>query len=292
MLDRAAEVHGISFFGEAVVKYGDVPAGVRFGRGFADTSLGLLHYRQLGDEGPPLVLLHNTWMSSKVYLGVMPKLAEHFRVYALDTLGCGDSDPVPPDRVLMIPDYAKVMLEALDSLGFDKPNIVGHHTGSIILAEAAIQAPEKFRKIMLSGLPFWRNPQTRLNLVETEFFANWEPKADGSHLIPLWQQHSDIRRTDPDTAAIRFIDYMKPGPRTSMALRALLQWPSREKLPQITVPTLITCAEGDPFGKNIEHVKELIPNSQLKLLPGGDEHPLYHPFAFADAIIEYYGQGR
>jgi pimeloyl-ACP methyl ester carboxylesterase len=166
--------------------------------------------------------------------------------------------------------------------------MVGHHTGSIILAEAAIQAPEKFEKILLSGLPFWRNPQTRLNMAEGDFFADWAPRADGSHLVKLWEEHSQIRHTDLETANIRFIEYLKPGQRTSMALRALFRWNAQERLPKLTVPTLITIAEGDPFAKNIPSALELIPNATLKQLPGGDEHPLYNPMAFAEAIIEYY----
>ncbi|NIR60047.1 MAG: alpha/beta fold hydrolase, partial [Gammaproteobacteria bacterium] len=76
--------------------YGALAEGTKLHRAFADTSLGQIHYRKAG-EGPPLVLLHNTWLSSRMFFGVIPDLAREFTVYALDTLGQGDSDPAPTD---------------------------------------------------------------------------------------------------------------------------------------------------------------------------------------------------
>jgi pimeloyl-ACP methyl ester carboxylesterase len=241
-------------------------------RGFADTSLGQLHYRYAGD-GPPLVLLHNTWLSSKMYLEVMPELAKEFSVYALDTLGQGDSDPMPAET-LEIPAYSKVLLEALDSLGLEKPVVAGHHTGSVIASEASIIAPEKIGKLVISGMPYWRNPNTRLEVQHGPMFADWAANEDGSYLVDLWKQHGGGGRYQLDTSAETFIDYLKPGPRTSSALRALFRWDSANRLPLITVPTLILCAETDGFVKNIQHVADLVPNSKLVILPGGDSHPL------------------
>lgn len=69
--------------------YGVLAEGATLKRAFADTSLGQIHYRTVG-SGPPLVLLHNTWLSSRMFFGVIPDLARDFTVYALDTLGQGD----------------------------------------------------------------------------------------------------------------------------------------------------------------------------------------------------------
>lgn len=254
-------------------------------RSFADTSKGQLHYRYAG-TGPPLVLLHNTWLSSKMYLGVMPELAKHFSVYALDTLGQGDSDPAPSET-WEIPDYAKVLLEALDSLGLKKPAVVGHHTGSVIASEASIQSPDHFGKLVISGMPFWRNPSTRLTVQHGPMFADWEANEDGSYLVDLWKSHGGGGRYQLDTSAETFIDYLKPGPRTSAALRALFRWDSQNRLPLITVPTLILCAETDGFIKNIQHVADLVPNSKLVILPGGDAHPLLDLEGFKREVIAF-----
>ncbi|MFN8532111.1 MAG: alpha/beta hydrolase [Dehalococcoidia bacterium] len=267
------------------MQYGVSEGNLTIRRGFAPTSLGQLHFRQAG-EGPPLVLLHNTWLSSRMFLPVLPDLARHFTVYAIDTLGQGDSDPAP-DRTLEIAEYAAVLLEALEALGLDRPSVAGHHTGSVIAAEAAVQRPDRLAKIVLSGLPYWRNPATRLAQEGQPFFADWHPDADGAFLSEIWKSHGGGGRYQLESAAQTFIDYLKPGPRTSIALRALFRWDSTERLPLITVPTLVLCAQTDGFVKNISHVQALIPGSELRIVPGADAHPLQDLAGFTTAVTEF-----
>ena len=266
--------------------YGVLAEGTALRRAFADTSLGQIHYRTAG-SGPPLVLLHNTWLSSRMFFGVIPDLAREFTVYALDTLGQGDSDPAPADRVLEIPDYARVLLEALESLGLDDAAVVGHHTGSVIASEAAIQQPQRFRKLVISGMPFWRNPATRLQQVDAPFFADWDAGEDGSGLLEAWNSHAGVQRYGPGGSTALFIDYIKPGPRTSLALRALFRWDSKARLPLVPVPTLVLCSEADVFVKNIAHVADLVPNAELKIVAGGEPHPLYDQAIFAREVADY-----
>jgi pimeloyl-ACP methyl ester carboxylesterase len=265
--------------------YGANTRDIAIRRGFADTAVGQLHYRRAG-EGPPLVLLHNTWLSSKMYLPVFPALARRFTVFAIDTLGQGDSDPAPPGE-LEIAHYAEALLGALDSLGLDRVALAGHHTGSVIAAEASILAPERVGRLVLSGLPYWRNPATRLAQQNAPFFADWTPDESGEFLPPLWKAHGGGGRYQLESAVETFIDFLKPGPRTSLALRALFRWDAAARLPRITVPTLVLCAETDGFVKNIRSVHELIPGSTLTILPGGDAHPLLDLGGFVAAVSDF-----
>lgn len=267
------------------MEYGRVLAGANIRRGFVDTSLGQLHYRTSG-EGPALVLLHNTWLSSKMFTGIIPALAEHFRVLAIDTLGQGDSDPAPA-RQLEIADYANVLLEALTNLGAETFAVAGNHTGAVIAAEMSIIAPQRVRRLVLAGIPFWRTPANRVNNETQPMFADWEEQPDGSHLVDLWEKHGGRGRYSFGSASEVFLDYLKPGPRTSIALRALFRWDSNNRLPLITVPTLIVSAEDDFFTKRIRDVHALIPNSRLEIFPGGKPHPLYDPEWFAQAVTDF-----
>ena len=47
-------------------------------------------------EGEPLLLLHQTG-SSRQFGRLIPLLATRYRVFALDNLGAGNSDPLPPN---------------------------------------------------------------------------------------------------------------------------------------------------------------------------------------------------
>ena len=73
-------------------------------RGYADTSLGQIHYVEAG-EGPPIVLLHQTASSSVMYARAMPLLAANYRAIAIDTPGFGMSDP-PSSSQDIIEHYA------------------------------------------------------------------------------------------------------------------------------------------------------------------------------------------
>ena len=77
-------------------------------RGYADTAVGQVHYREAG-EGEVVVLLHQTASSSIMYYRVMPYLAGRFRVVAMDTPGFGNSDALagPPGPEGFIAQYAQ-----------------------------------------------------------------------------------------------------------------------------------------------------------------------------------------
>ena len=173
------------------------------------------------------------------------------------------------------------------SLGLDQPAVVGHHTGSVIASEAAILQPQRFRKLVISGMPFWRNPATRLAQVDAPFFADWDAGEDGSGLLAAWDSHAGVQRYGAGGSTALFIDYIKPGPRTSMALRALFRWDSKARLPLVSVPTLVLCSEADAFVKNIAHVADLVPSAELKIVAGGEAHPLYDQATFVREVADY-----
>ncbi|MCH7910243.1 MAG: alpha/beta fold hydrolase, partial [Candidatus Hydrogenedentes bacterium] len=51
-----------------------------------------LNVWDLGGDGPPLLLCHCTGTHGRVWDPLLPRLLEHFHVYAPDTRGHGDSE--------------------------------------------------------------------------------------------------------------------------------------------------------------------------------------------------------
>lgn len=83
-----------------------------------------------GGEGPPIVLIHGfpqTWWE---WHHVMPLLAEHFSVVAVDLRGAGVSDcPLDGyDKVTMARDVHEVML----ALGHERYAVCGHDIGGMV----------------------------------------------------------------------------------------------------------------------------------------------------------------
>lgn len=118
-------------------------------RGYADTSQGQVHYRTAG-EGAPLVLLHATPRSSRIFERLVALLGRQYRVVALDTLGFGNSDPLPPGASM--DDLARMVVEAMDAIGLQKASILGYHTGNKIAAAVGASHPRRVDKLLLVGM--------------------------------------------------------------------------------------------------------------------------------------------
>ena len=70
----------------------------------------------LAGDGPAVLLLHQTPRSWDEYRDVIPLLAERRRVIAMDTVGFGDSSPLP-DGEDSIERWAAAAVALLDELG-------------------------------------------------------------------------------------------------------------------------------------------------------------------------------
>lgn len=118
---------------------GDVEFDRLFRHEFADVEGVGMHY-VTGGSGPPLVLLHGWPQSWYAWRGIMPALAEHYTVYALDLPGLGDSEGVPPS-------YDKATLARYvhglvgDVLGLREINLVAHDLGAGVGFSYAAQYP-------------------------------------------------------------------------------------------------------------------------------------------------------
>lgn len=106
-----------------------------------------LHLRWAG-EGPPVVLLHPSPLSSTAVLPVATALARHCRVYALDTPGYGLSD-APARQPASLDDYLPDLSAALDALGLDRVCLYGCATGAQIAIEYARRRPDRVELLVL-----------------------------------------------------------------------------------------------------------------------------------------------
>jgi pimeloyl-ACP methyl ester carboxylesterase len=71
--------------------------------------------------GAPLVLLHGMGSSRRAWDPVIPALAGHFDVIAIDLPGFGDSGPLPPEVEPRPAALAAAVAGLLDDLGITTP---------------------------------------------------------------------------------------------------------------------------------------------------------------------------
>lgn len=154
-------------------------------RAFLDTEEGQIHYR-IGGDGEPLLLLHMNPRSSDEYREMMPLLAQHYRVMAMDLMGFGDSDK--PPRLYSVADYAATAIALFDHLGIAQANILGNHTGAFVAGEIAVAYPERVKNLILCNVAgFGEAGKTDLM---RRFQEGFVIKPDGSHLMERWLARS------------------------------------------------------------------------------------------------------
>lgn len=96
----------------------------------------MVHYRVAG-AGPAVLLLHDSPRSSRLHEPLMKVLASRFRVYALDTPGYGNSDPLPCANPT-IPDFAEALGATLDTMGLAQAPIYATHTSAKKIGRAHV----------------------------------------------------------------------------------------------------------------------------------------------------------
>ena len=131
-------------------------------RHYADTSFGQVHVRcykpEDKDENPPLICLHPAPSSGLYFTTAMPLLGKGRHVTAPDYPGYGGSDA--QEKPLSIADYAAAVVEALDFLCVNrKVDLLGFHTGCLVAAEFAHNAPDWVRKVMMCDVPYFTSAQ-------------------------------------------------------------------------------------------------------------------------------------
>ena len=251
-------------------------------RAFADTPEGQVHYVTEG-SGEPVLLLHETPTSWASYARIIPLLAQTHQVISMDTPGFGDSEPPPWEYE--IGKCADSVVHFLDSLGIATTNLLGERTGATVALEVAAKWPGRVQRLVLGGLPYWRNieeRQARVDREEASSTGSYE--VDGSHCSKTWQfavtrrelraGKGNISEEDLEFVRAYTLGALKAGQRYKGMHLAVYGYDPAPRLPLVKAPTLIlngvTDAGASPYTKRSEDVKALISGSIIGLGDGGD----------------------
>lgn len=219
----------------------DSPA-VHVRRMYVDCRHGQMHLRTAFsgnggfDELTPLVCLHQSPMSGRVFERFMPLMGTDRTVYAPDTPGFGESDPPPAQPA--IADYAAAIGDFLDHLRLRRVDLLGYHTGAAIAAELAIARSEQVRRVVMVAVPVF-------DAAERQAFdrARWPAplREDGTHLVEEWQR--SLRWRDPgvtlEQLAASFADKLRNGPRAWWGASAAMHWAAAQRLPLLAQPVQV-----------------------------------------------------
>ncbi len=114
------------------------------------TEQGIVHYETYG-QGAPVILLHGWLGSWGLWQPTMESLGSHYRCYALDFWGFGESGKKRASYA--VDDFMELVKQFMDALGIETAPLIGHSMGGTTALGTAIRYPERVRQVCVVGSP-------------------------------------------------------------------------------------------------------------------------------------------
>jgi pimeloyl-ACP methyl ester carboxylesterase len=246
-----------------------VEAKPRVRRGYFESRYGQLHVHNAippgggFEEGTPLLCLHKSPLSGRMFERFLAIAGRDRSVYAPDLPGFGDSDP-PGSRPAIV-DYAAAVGDFLETMRFRQIDILGYHATSLVAAELAVTRPKQVRRVVLVSVPL---------LTESEREALRRAPApaqvsvDGSHLPGEWQRVVEVygRAAPLELLTDGFVEKLRNGVHPGWLAHAALQYAVRERLSLVTQPVLLMRPRDDLWDATLR-AREVLPKARCIDIP-------------------------
>lgn len=238
-------------------------------RRYVDGPFGQIHLRLTEPVAgqTPLVCLHMSPMSGRIYERLLADLGRDRWAIALDTPGFGMSDA--PETPPEIHDYSNAVLAGLEALEISGPvDLLGYHTGSIIALDLARHSPMSVRRLALVSAPVFTQSEQDELLAE---YGYKPPALDGSHLIRRWKGYVHHNLNLGNGLTLEQVNDMFPDAllgrnRASWGHRAALTHDLDLGLPEVEHPVLVL-NPADDLEEFTRRVGPLLRNGKLVELP-------------------------
>ena len=247
------------------------------------TDQGIVHYEAHG-RGRPVILLHGWLESWDHWRGTMESLARHYKTYALDFWGFGESGKQGVG--FTISEYVEMVDQFMERLGIGRASVLGHSMGGTVSLSLTLEHPERVRKVAIVGSPIAGDGLALfLRLAAYRFVARFAYQVPG--VIPL-----GVRLSSPLLARdwkTWYAMFERDLSRTTLesfhlSIASLYKTNLRPRLNEIRVPTLgiygkqdriVNPRQGDVLAAGVPHV-ELRRFQHSGHFPMMDEQELFY----------------
>jgi pimeloyl-ACP methyl ester carboxylesterase len=107
-------------------------------------------------DGVPVLLVHGNVSAARFWEELMLDMPATYHVVAPDLRGYGRSERAPLDATRGVRDFSDDLFALVETLGLDRPHVVGWSLGGNIAMQYAIDHPQALRSLTLvaAGSPF------------------------------------------------------------------------------------------------------------------------------------------
>lgn len=233
-----------------------------------------IHYREIGEEGPWVVMIQGLSLSGRFWFDAPQRVAERgARVLWIDNRGTGQSDRAR--RLYSMRTLAADVLTMMDDAGADRATVVGISMGGMIAQQLAVQHPERVEALVLlattPGLPHGHLPalRTLLDFARLPFARGRAASAVAARLLlPPAERHrwDELFARWPEA----FLADPQHAPTFFHQLGAVALHSVGRHLGRVTVPTIVVTGSHDVLvdPRNSQVIARLLPGAELEVLEG------------------------
>lgn len=253
-------------------------------------------------EGTPIVLAHGYTASLEMWRAQVPALSSAHRLVIYDTRGHGKTTaPSDQERYSLDRDYVADQLALMDHLGIDRAIVGGLSMGGMIAQEFALRHPGRTSALMLfdtgPGMSMMRDPVARAAFEKMRGFMATLARTQGMGAVidamrrsPMWEGRTPADGVVPD-AVRRHVAGMREMSVDGYlgGAKAMQDWAGTlDRLPSITVPTLVLVGENDNLLGPSRAIHEKIAGSRFVLVRGsGHGSNMWRPKEFERATLDF-----
>lgn len=255
-----------------------------------------LAYEMHGDDGPPMVLTHGSWVDRRGWAAVVPGLAGVCRVVTWDRRGHGESSGLPGQgtRRQDTDDLAGL----IEALGIAPVHAVGNSFGGSISLGLAARRPELFRSIAVHEPPVF-GVLTGVNAADLE--------VSRARIMPVVAR---LAAGEMEAGAALFVDTVvgQPGSWESMPPEAQASMVRHaptfldenrdpgvasldlDGLSRFERPALLSYGDSSPsyFALAVTRIAAAMPDARVHVFAGAGHVPhRSDPTAFVEAVTSF-----
>ena len=240
-------------------------------RGLAKTFAGHIHWRACG-SGPVVMLSHINQQSSAVMVELLQALAPDFRAIAIDYPSHGNSDHI--DWQPAIEDYARCVVEVMDTLKVERAFAVGEAVGAAVSIALGSHWPQRIDKVVAINAPYFSDAET----ARTDIADIAKVRPSDASGFPAPRSIAFLLENDPEHAPMEpsqsWMDRINTaqfeiGRDRWQAMGALAKFDTLGGLAALKCPVLMVYGERFIYGKHRALLQSKCTQAKVEIVPNG-----------------------